>query len=65
MLACSPAGVLDGAAKLGVFQAGEFHGDPVGCWLDRLNDRAMAEEWWKYRSNRTAVPVGRGIGDRY
>ena len=65
MLACPPARVLDGAAKLGVFRAGELHGDTVGCWLDRLNDRAMADEWWKYRSNWTVVPAGRGIGDGY
>ena len=44
MLACPPAGVLDGAPMLGVFPAGEFHRDPVGFWLDMLNGRAMAHE---------------------
>ena len=50
-----PAGVLDGAPKLGVFPAGEFHGDPVGCWLGMLNGRGMAHELVEvpFQSNRS------------
>ena len=52
---CPPAGVIDGAPELGVFPAGELHGNPVGCWLDMMNCGAMTDHVVEvpFQSNRS------------